>query len=483
MAATMNSLSIEYLHKSLPIEYLHLESGVILLFLAMVIWTQFGRAADPNYDVQRGHPQLRWLPFSLVLMSAAFSGLLYRTSPLLGLELGAGIALSMLHPANALCFMVHLMILRPWEIDVGNPVLMLIPRIVVLLCIFSWAIHPEQRARLSWRSLRGVLFLIGFSLWLLVTTIKVPDMAAGVADWFDTYLKSLTIFVMALFLIESERSVREFELTLIISSLSLMVSGLYQFLSGGMTSGRLLFGRPYNTLGDPNDLGAIIVMALPFALVPVFEETTGPMTKAAGLIYAGFAAIVIWLTRSRGAMLSVVVQLIVVRLVRSKRRRLSLLLVAGLVGAGYLGLMRLVPRRADDMAASSGSRITFWKTAVNMAVHNPILGVGFNQFPDKYMSYVVGTVYEQGRRTAHSSWLLALGESGFVGCFLFCAFFISVARIAWRNRAKRPAQLYAVVGYGTALSFLSHTYSPYYYLLMGLVLASTSVKKRINDGT
>ena len=117
-----------------------------------------------------------------------------------------------------------------------------------------------------------------------------------------------------------------------------------------------------------------------------------------------------------------------------------------------------------------------------MAVHNPILGVGFNQYPGNYMYYAVGTIYERGRRTAHSSWFLALGETGFVGFFLFCAFFVSVVRIAWRNRAKRPAQLYAVTGYGVAMSFLSHTYSIYYLILMSLVLASSNIKGGTPNG-
>jgi O-antigen ligase len=239
----------------------------------------------------------------------------------------------------------------------------------------------------------------------------------------------------------------------------------------------------FGMLGDPNDMGAVIAMSLPFALVPVFEESTGPLSKAAGLLYTGLAAVAIWLTRSRGAMLAVAAEFLAVRLVRSKKKnRLGLILTAGLLGAGYFGLMSLVPRSADDLEASEGSRLTFWKSAVNMAVKNPVLGVGYNQYPSNYMSYAVGTIYERGRRTAHSSWFLALGESGFVGFFLFCAFFISVVRIAWRNRARRPAQFYAVAGYGVAMSFLSHTYSLYFYILMALILASAGVKERISDG-
>jgi O-antigen ligase len=116
-----------------------------------------------------------------------------------------------------------------------------------------------------------------------------------------------------------------------------------------------------------------------------------------------------------------------------------------------------------------------------MAVHNPLLGVGFDQYGDNYMDYAVGEVIERGNRTAHSSWFLALGESGFIGFYFFCAFFISVVRIAWQDRVKRPAQLYAVAGYGVAMSFLSHTYSLYFYVLMALALASAGVKEQVKN--
>jgi putative inorganic carbon (HCO3(-)) transporter len=466
--------------KALSLDYLHLETGAILLFLFMVVRAEFGRAADPEYDVQRGFVQLRWLPFAFIPIAAAFTYLLYDVSPLLGLALAAGITLSLFHPVNALCFMIHLMILRPWEIVPGNDILGLIPRFGVTLCAISWAMHPRERAHLKWGSLRCLLFLLGFSGWLLLSTIKAPSISMAVSDWTETYFKTMLIFGMTLFLVESERSVREVELTLVISSLALMANGAYQYLTGGMTLGRL---KMSGMLADPNDMGAIIAMALPFALVPVFEEATGPLGKTAGLIYTALAAGTIWLTRSRGTMLAVVAEFLVLRIVRTKKkRRMGLVFTTVLLGAGYMGLMSLVPRRADDLEGSQASRVAFWKSAVNMAVHNPVLGVGFGQFPDNFMDYAVGRIYERGRKTAHSSWFLALAETGFVGFFLFVAFFVSVVRIAWRDRAQRPGQLYAVAGYGVAMSFLSHTYSLYYYILMALILASASVKKKVRDG-
>lgn len=464
----------------LPTVYLHLESLVMLLFLGVVVWAQFGRASDPGYYVQRGRVQLWLLAAAFLLMTVAFSASLAQASPLLGMELAAGIILSLLHPVNALCFMIHIQILRPWEIEIGNPVLLLLPRLVVVLCLLSWLIHPKQHARQSVRNLRGVLFLLGFTIWLFISTVKAADPAKALGYFFDVYFKSLTVFIMVLFLIESDRSVWEVEMTLVVSSLSLMSVGLYQFFTNSMSFGRL---QSAGVFGDPNDMAAIIVMALPFALVPLFfDETSGLIAKTAGLSYAALAAFVIWLSASRGAMLALAAQIVIFRWVKSGMNRLKLFLMTAGAGAAYMGLLHFIHRDAADMATSENSRKTIWIAGINMALHNPILGVGYHQFAANYESHVIGTVYEWGRKTAHSSWILALGETGFVGFFLFVAFFISVARIAWRNKDKRPAQFYAVVGYGVAMSFLSHTYSPYFYLLMALVLASSCVRPKPVDG-
>ena len=419
-----------------------------------------------------------WLSTGFAFLTLYFSAFLYRVSPLLALELAAGVTLAMLHPVNALCLFIHLLFLRPWEIVSDNRLLLALPRAMILLCAFSWMIHPEHRGKPTRATLHVSTLLAGFSLWLFLSTFQTPHVIQTQARWFDTYFKSLVVFVMCLYFIENEKSVVEFKLTLAISVLALMVVGFHQYIATTQTLSRL---QSVGLFEDPNDVASMIVMAIPFILVPLFDRRTGLLRQTIGLLYSGFALLMIWYTKSRGAMMAVLMQAFTFRFLKSSRgKRLRFLLLGSLLCVGYFLAVKTIPRTAEDMDASQGSRLTFWRAAVSMTLHNPVWGVGFDQYPTQYLSYASGSIFEWGKRTAHSSWLLAFAESGVLGGFLFAAFFLAVLQTAWRNRERWADHLISLVGYGTAMTFLSHTYTVYIYLLAGLILASDSLREQPN---
>ncbi len=72
--------------------------------------------------------------------------------------------------------------------------------------------------------------------------------------------------------------------------------------------------------------------------------------------------------------------------------------------------------------------------------------------------------------TAHSSWVLALGEGGFAALFLFASLWIYGAFAAWKIRLDQPEYFLGIAGYGMAITFLSHTYLLYPYILLALVI-------------
>src|SRR5438552_534457 len=183
---------------SLPMRYLHLETLVLPMFLGMVLCFQMARTSDPGFYIPQARKYMFWFLAAFFLLTVAFGVLLAKVSPLLAVELAAGCVLALLHPVNALCFFVHLLYLRPWEIATTNPILLTLPRGVAFLCFFAWLIHPRH-GKPNAETLRLTNLLIFFSAWLFLTTFFTPRIAATQIDWLSTYFKSLIVFIMCVF--------------------------------------------------------------------------------------------------------------------------------------------------------------------------------------------------------------------------------------------------------------------------------------------
>jgi cytochrome bd-type quinol oxidase subunit 2 len=70
--------------------------------------------------------------------------------------------------------------------------------------------------------------------------------------------------------------------------------------------------------------------------------------------------------------------------------------------------------------------------------------------------------------TAHSSWVLALAEGGPVALVLLLSLWVYSALCAWSIREREPEYFLAILGYAVAISFLSHTYLLYPYILLSI---------------
>ena len=464
----------------LLLRYIHIETGIMLIFVLMLAFIQRARIAEDDSYIRNARLQGRVMMVLFPLLTLIFTAFLYRISPLLALELAMAFTLALLHPVNALCFFVHLLFLRPWDIIPGNPLLAALPRLLAGTCLVSWVINPEKHGAPGRQTARALLLLLAFSAWLFLSTFIAANIAAAQAAWFDTFFKALIVFVMCSFFIDNKRSVSEFKYTILISIFTMAILGFYQMLLG---SGAALSGRlEAVSMLDPNDLAAISIIAVPLALAPVFSRVQGLSQRLIGFLFFTVAVLTIWYSQSRGALLALAAQLVLFQCLRTFRRSraLAALLMLG-IGIGYAFLMGTLTRTANDLDASKESRLVYWETALRMTARHPLLGVGYNQYPETYETYSSSLKYESGKRTAHSSWLLAFAESGLLGGLLFAAFFITVLQTAWRNRAERPDQFYALGGYAVAMTFLSHTYLLFPYLLYGLILASDSVKERMPD--
>src|SRR5262249_3381886 len=153
--------------------------------------------------------------------------------------------------------------------------------------------------------------------------------------------KSIIVLIMCLYFLESEQSVVEFENTIILSSLALMLVGLYRYRTVGGIAGRL---KSVGMLADPNDLSTVIVMAVPLALVKAFGRKTHLINQVMGLLFTGFSGLIIWFTRSRGAIVAVLAQLFTIHFAWvSREKRFLSVLVAAVMGVGGVSIIKALP--------------------------------------------------------------------------------------------------------------------------------------------
>ena len=195
---------------------------------------------------------------------------------------------------------------------------------------------------------------------------------------------------------------------------------------------------------------------------------------------ACFGAIVISL--SRGALLGLVVAVMVVMAVSSRRTLFAMLALLTIL-ALFLGLgaMQLLPAQISDRISEAVSnfgvfdvrevkltpenwpiveRMAMWQAAWYMYEDHPLLGVGIGNYVEAYKDYhMPGWKKDKGH--AHNYYLNVLAEMGTVGLIayllLLTTFFTHIIRVIRRLSRSPDYQLerYIVIGLLGALVALS----------------------------
>ena len=227
--------------------------------------------------------------------------------------------------------------------------------------------------------------------------------------------------------------------------------------------------RGLGLLHDPNDLAVVLVFALPLL---AFAWKRGSTFRNMLLVIAPGIAVMygVFLTHSRGGALALLVTLCVGlgrRFGKVAGIVLFCLLTAGGLTADFAGGRKLLG--GDE---SAKGRIEAWSEGLQMFKEQPLLGVGYEQFIDHYTL------------TAHNSFVLCFAETGIVG-YSFWLGMILLTLVELRGlraipirdptdahfaRAATIFQL-AIVGFLTAAFFLSRTFIPMLYLIVGMAVA------------
>ena len=202
---------------------------------------------------------------------------------------------------------------------------------------------------------------------------------------------------------------------------------------------RVTIGRSRGSvLGDPNDLSLVLLFPASFAISLVLAKGLSKFERLFGL--AAFFTIIsgIIATQSRGGLLGIMTILgfIAWQKVKSK----ALLVGGGVVLAPILLMAAGISDRSSGGAAESGidessmGRIYAWQAAWGMALHNPVTGVGLDNFVANYFAY--SPHWDGMNHAVHSTWFGILGETGFVGLAVFITLLTTLLKGLLSRREK-----------------------------------------------
>jgi hypothetical protein len=370
---------------------------------------------------------------------------------------------------------------------------------------------------------RGTL-VANVQLWVLIAFAAVSGVSLMIAEnWLGAPLAtlqrfgpSLTIFVLAVCNVTSLARLRVAAICIIVLTLALMLQGAAAYHFGYNARMFLLdqsrridetgvstadeqvepdaFDRApddslvdddddapdeprirgLGTMNDPNDLALGMIVALGLvggAWKPRLRLRELLLGVAAGALVYG-----IYLTRSRGGVVALLV--VLWRFAATRLGRIPAFVLVAALGAAALAHDFGGRQLSVDLDESASGRLVAWTEGFEMLKAQPLLGIGFGQFLDHHTL------------TAHNSLVLCFAETGLLGCFLWVG--LLVVTLIELHRVKHlpgvepfdeAARQWAdglqlsLVGFIAAAFFLSRTFVPTLYLVVGLSAALAAIAR------
>ena len=244
----------------------------------------------------------------------------------------------------------------------------------------------------------------------------------------------------------------------------------FALLQGLTANGKLywirqphLGGWIYGPYVNHNHYAGIMELLVPIPLVISFSHLTHEKERIAAGVAAAIMVSTIFLSGSRGGMLSIFVELAVLTAILFRRKRhvrlgiaaaLFLLLLVGIVT--WLGGKELTTRLSTISSEahgeiSGGTRISIDRDTLRMFAQKPILGWGLGCFPvvyPQFRSFYTNFFINE----AHNDYLQLLAEMGLAGFAIMLWFLIAMYRRAlskignWNSEVTGALTLACLLG-------------------------------------
>jgi len=317
---------------------------------------------------------------------------------------------------------------------------------------------------------------LAFFIFLIIVSVLTADVTLYAYRRFTQDLGYFFLFYIIAFYTDTHEKLNGVLLSLVIIHLLLIVLNpdiiLNPEIRNYMTAG------PF--LGDGNDFALSLCITFPMCLYLLLRADT----KIKKILYVGMLlALLLSIigTQSRGATLGL--GCILVYLWWEGKNKvigvIALLVLAVTVvmfaPPEYFSRMETLSNYEEE--GSAQGRIMAWKHATELALANPILGVGAGYFPVLH------------GLTAHSMYFLVFAEFGFPGIIYLVTFLLTNI---FRNKGhlknidadsekeKEYRQLFvclngSIIGFAVSGAFLSVLYYPHSFVLGAIMLSANHI--------
>jgi O-antigen ligase len=380
-----------------------------------------------------------------------------------------------------------------------------VTKIVGALLVLSWlafiATTPQgERVRTGLVARHPVLAaaLVLFAAWASISLVWAEQPAAA-QNSVLRFVLNFVLFPIALVAITRKRDVAWLFGVFIAGALVTVVFGFLEGSTGNPADADRLEGAGIN----PNQLGTYLVVAMVFAATFFTTQRWPPIARAAALAAGCLAAVGLFMTLSRGALVGLAAALLVAPFAVGRGRRAAALVLVVLTVAGtatwYAAIAPAdaVDRITHPERGGGSGREDLWRVGWRMVDDRPVLGVGAGNFGVSSVHYLLrpGSTqrdkYIVVRQTvAHNIYLTVLAELGIVGLTLF-VFILSICLrcvlLAAREFAARGdpalellarALFIALVGLLVADFFSSALYSKQLWFLLAAAPALLALAQR-----
>jgi putative inorganic carbon (hco3(-)) transporter len=296
-----------------------------------------------------------------------------------------------------------------------------------------------------------------FSFTAIFFLLTVWNMRSAV------YLRKTAFLIVSCALILACASIAAVHFGFMADELIIYDQGLNQGGEGGVFTFTRV--RSVGFLNDPNDFSQFLLLSIVLCFALMRKKA---FSASLAIIVSSVLMYAIYLTQSRGAIVAfgILCTIYLARLIGPlKAAVLTLPVFVAIAGLGIVGGGRSIS--AGD--SSAGGRVEAWSQGLLMLKSNPLLGVGYDGF------------IEFHSHTAHNSLVLCFSELGLVGYFAWSGMLVLVLlglkelipkgggqKVLSEELRWIRAIFTATIVFLVCSQFLSRTYSPTLYVLLGM---------------